>query len=296
MKTLKALTLFLLVILCALSPAQAEDGTEAGLYLWRLVNEARLDPLPVLANLGIEEGAARSSLGSEQWILDAGLPPLSWNSALGASAMGHGRDMIARVYYSYTSLDGRTVIDRMIAAGCEPLEYGETLGALFFSRFVEPLEAARVIFENWIRDELDPGRQGQRNIFNPDLTDFGVAFIGAQVHLGKDLPPNVYLAVADFASPVDGRPFVVGNVYEDPGGLRLFSPERGVAGLEVALIRASDGREILTTSTALGAYQVEAPSGVFLIEVRDATGVALSRKSGVGSGANTLIDLEITNN
>ena len=45
------------------------------------------------------------------------VPPLVWNDQLEISAMGHAADMSVQNYFSHTSLDGRTMQDRIRMAG-----------------------------------------------------------------------------------------------------------------------------------------------------------------------------------
>ncbi len=45
------------------------------------------------------------------------VPPLSWNSQLEEAAEGHARDMDRRNYFNHTSKDGRSIEDRIMAAG-----------------------------------------------------------------------------------------------------------------------------------------------------------------------------------
>lgn len=55
----------------------------------------------------------------------AGLPPASPNARLAAAAQAHADDMARQGYFSHQSLDGRSYIDRMRAAGhssCHPVE------------------------------------------------------------------------------------------------------------------------------------------------------------------------------
>lgn len=43
--------------------------------------------------------------------------PLVMNAALGSAARGHSEDMATANYFSHTSPDGRSFVDRMLAAG-----------------------------------------------------------------------------------------------------------------------------------------------------------------------------------
>jgi uncharacterized protein YkwD len=54
-------------------------------------------------------------------------PPLVWNSKLFSAAAGHSTDMAVQNYFSHTSLDGRTVGQRITNAGYIWSTYGENI-------------------------------------------------------------------------------------------------------------------------------------------------------------------------
>jgi uncharacterized protein YkwD len=56
-----------------------------------------------------------------------GLHPLSYDHQLATAARGHSEDMGLQDYFSHTSLDGRTVPDRITAAGYSYNTYGENI-------------------------------------------------------------------------------------------------------------------------------------------------------------------------
>ena len=65
------------VIFFAASAAIAADynNIEPSLYIWRLVNEARHDPVKTLLELGIDVDAVKARLGTESSILYRKFPP-----------------------------------------------------------------------------------------------------------------------------------------------------------------------------------------------------------------------------
>ena len=56
-----------------------------------------------------------------------GLHPLSYDHQLAAAARNHSEDMGLQDYFSHTSLDGRTVPERITAAGYAYNTYGENI-------------------------------------------------------------------------------------------------------------------------------------------------------------------------
>ena len=55
--------------------------------------------------------------------------PLAWNDKLTLAAEGHSQDMAAKNYFSHTSADGRTLADRVNAAGYAWSSLGENIAA-----------------------------------------------------------------------------------------------------------------------------------------------------------------------
>jgi len=287
---------FLIYFLLAFSmvPAvRAGDDPDASFYLWRLMNAARTRPLQTLARFEIDAQAAREALGAEGWILDQGLPPLAWNQNLFDSAWGHNQDMIDNLYYAYNSPDGTTVTERIAAAGYDALNTGESLGALLFDTYLEPMEAVDIIFTNMLKDELAPGNPLARNIFNPAFTEIGIALTAARLDLGDDLSTNAYVAVADFGQPLQPRAFLLGNVYHDPDGDGTMNPADAASGVNVVLRLLAPNIELEMPVGPLGAYQFELPAGFLLLEARNAAGQVVARRSVFRQENNQLVDLRV---
>lgn len=55
--------------------------------------------------------------------------PLTWNTQLAQAAAGHSTDMANNNYFSHTSLDGRTFLDRINATGYLGSYWGENIYA-----------------------------------------------------------------------------------------------------------------------------------------------------------------------
>ncbi len=298
MKNMKKLILIpfvLLIFLVLPKPGWCDEEENASLFLWHLINEARAHPKSTIELLGIDEAAARQALGDEQWVIDQGLPPLAWNDELTQAASGHGNDMIAHLYYSSAGLDGSTPGERMRAAGYDPVSEGETLGALSFSGFIGPMEAVKVVFGNWVRDELNPARQKDREIFNPDFQEMGGAFIGAVLHLGGNIPPNVYLAVAEFARPVESHPYLIGNVYRDLNHNGSMESNEAVVGATVVVGGIGSAGSAQVVSGAFGEYQADLPgSRLIIIDVAGDRGPLITGFLAAGGGSSSrLVDLSV---
>ena len=92
-----------------------------------------------------------------------GLHPLAYDYSLAAAARDHSEDMGVQDYFSHTSLDGRTVGDRITAAGYSYNTYGENIAA--------GQSTPEVVLNSWMSSS------GHRaNILNPNFCDIGVGY------------------------------------------------------------------------------------------------------------------------
>lgn len=55
--------------------------------------------------------------------------PLVWNAMLHQAATGHSQEMATKNHFSHTSLDGRTMLNRINATGYNPSAIGENIAA-----------------------------------------------------------------------------------------------------------------------------------------------------------------------
>lgn len=169
--------------------------------LLELINEARKDPLGMAESLGIARETVLQDLPELNAVLTEGLAPLKFNEKLYKAAAGHTEDMIANIYYSHNSLDGRTYGGRIRESGYLAAVCGESLGMVAFQNFMDTAEAVRTIFESIFLGELNPETTEDRNILNPDITEAGIAFGSGQFIAGGSIL-NAYLATLDFGKPV----------------------------------------------------------------------------------------------
>lgn len=93
----------------------------------------------------------------------AGCAALTPEAALAAAAQGHADDMSQRVYFSHTSLDGRSFDRRIQDAGYQGHEYGENIASGYPS--------ADEVQQAWM---TTPGHR--RNILDCSFKEIGVGF------------------------------------------------------------------------------------------------------------------------
>ena len=164
-----------------------------------LINDARQNPLATAEGLGLDPARVLQDFPELESILRDGLPPLDYSGELYAAAGVHTQDMLSSNYYAHTSPTGVTFSDRILASGYDADLTGESIGLLGFENFVSPTAAIQVLFKKVYLDELDPSRNTQRNILDPNLREAGVSIRGGSVQRA-DAFLNVYLLAVNFGS------------------------------------------------------------------------------------------------
>jgi uncharacterized protein YkwD len=106
--------------------------------------------------------AAGASCGTAGNFAPTGM--VAWNGLLTQAADGHSRDMATQNYFSHTSLDGRSMSDRIDATGYRWSRLGENIAAGYPS--------VDAVMNGWI------GSAGHcANLMNPSFTEVGVACV-----------------------------------------------------------------------------------------------------------------------
>ena len=89
---------------------------------------------------------------------------LTWNTLLTQAAAAHSTDMANNDYFSHTSLDGRTFVQRIVATGYQYTTLAENIAA--------GSGTIQAVMDMWL---ASPGHCA--NIMNASLTDFGGACV-----------------------------------------------------------------------------------------------------------------------
>jgi len=187
----------LLLGFCAGAHADESTPTAGESTLFELINQARENPLAMARLLGMNPEKILAGLPDMGDILMNGLSPLALSADLRAAAAARTAAMLEECCYSVESSDDRTLDRRIADAGYVAVETGESLGIVAFANFIEPEAAARLLFEQMFRDEVDPARTEPRNILNPDLDEIGIVLGTGTLTLGR-LSYNIYAVTCDF--------------------------------------------------------------------------------------------------
>jgi uncharacterized protein YkwD len=104
-------------------------------------------------------GATCGSLGSF-----ASAAPLRWNTLLAQASAAHSTDMAAMNYFSHTSLDGRSMSDRVNATGYAWASLGENIAAGY-----PDIDS---VIDGWMRSDGHCA-----NLMNPTFDEVGLACV-----------------------------------------------------------------------------------------------------------------------
>ncbi|HEU4411746.1 MAG TPA: CAP domain-containing protein [Polyangiaceae bacterium] len=91
----------------------------------------------------------------------AAAPALRWDDRLGRAAQSHSTDMATKNYFSHTSPDGRTFVDRVKAEGYTFSALGENIAA--------GQTTASQVVNAWLKSAGHC-----KNIMNPNFRDIGI--------------------------------------------------------------------------------------------------------------------------
>jgi hypothetical protein len=220
--------------LCSVTYADPGSLAEGEAILFELINQARENPRATAESLGIDPDGFIADLPEMEDIITSGPPPLTLNERLRAAAVIRAADTVAECCDGAESSDGRALARRIADEGYMAVETGETVGIIAFANFIEPAAAARLLFEEMFRGEMDAGRVEPRAILNPDLEEIGIVLGTGTLSLGR-LSYNLYAAACDFGTAADAP------------GLQLFNliNQARVSPLDTAVALGMDTESLL---------------------------------------------------
>ena len=117
----------------------------------------------MLARINLYRAAGASCRTAGQF---APTQPLVWNSLLLQAASGHSLDMATKNYFSHTSQDGRTMVDRINATGYVWSTIGENIAAGY--------PTVNAVVDGWMASDGHCA-----NLMNPNFKDVGVACVAS---------------------------------------------------------------------------------------------------------------------
>ncbi|MBI5557275.1 MAG: hypothetical protein HY885_06520 [Deltaproteobacteria bacterium] len=193
------ISLFVVVGLSAGIARAEEEACNPQALLLQMINDARENPEATLKLYGLDPKQMVKRIPAMADNIKNGMAPLYLVEKLNMAAEAHLADMKANNYYASESLDGRLPYDRLAAQGYLPVAVEESLAMLGFRNFVEPCQAARIIFSNMLRDEWAQTDMAELKILQPGLSDIGISFGTGTIRNGQFVY-NYYAAVCDIAA------------------------------------------------------------------------------------------------
>ncbi len=258
------------------TPADKEAMTgKMSSQLFNLINQARVKPLAVAMELGMDIDKILDE-GSPELVgmLENGLFPLCNSDKLNIAAKLHAQDMFERYYYNTVNPDGKTVNDRMTEQEYFPVAASEILEwAVFDNNNIEEIikDIFIKIFTKELHTEDDPD---SHILLNSAYNDIGIGIeLGfRETESGDRL---IFVVAIDFGGEENSKPCVEGLVYEDNNINGLYDP--GEESADIPVILAGPERYDLN-SDAYGRFQCTPDGpGTYLAIVRKGDMVLVSR-------------------
>ncbi len=122
---------------------------------------------------------------------------LTLESSFQTAAELHCSEMVENTYFSKISLDGTTFYDRLARAGAVSRYKNEKIGMIFFKGFINENKAAKILYQNMIRDEQD--ETAGRVMLSRDYQYAGISIQSAHWKTATD-EYNVYICVLSLGS------------------------------------------------------------------------------------------------
>lgn len=179
-------------------PALSSEVTLLQSQLLDQINWARANPTAAAKQVEIDAKTRFTDLPEWKAALENGMQSLKLSSHLTQTAATHLTEMLQANYYSKVALDGRTAEDRIKEDDYWPLSTGEMLGVVAFKNLMDIDTAVNILFANMLKEALNANNAQPGPLFDPNLTDVGLALATGKLSLGGTAR-NVYLLVCDFA-------------------------------------------------------------------------------------------------
>ncbi len=248
-------------------------------YMLELMNRMRENPaaeLPRLLNspdpdvqFALSYFKVNKQVLTQQWSTLTPAPPLAWSDALASASLDHSKLMLQDNQQSH-QLPGEPA----------PAARDANAGFIGSAGWENCFAYATSIFDcyaSWAIDWTNANSNGiqnppghRNNIMNASLRQVGIGVVdGPGTGNGTLVGP---LAVtADFGTPTNVTPYLLGVVFKDPQGYYLsgvnaeymFSQGEGLAG--VTLTIKGPGGTFTTTTAAAGGYQIQLPPGDYSV-------------------------------
>lgn len=254
--------------------------TEAESTLMVQINQARRFPLRVASVLDVSYADAVSAVPDLTDYLSGGLPALRMDSRLYWSASGHAWDMLEQDYLSVDSADGRTLKQRILAAGYPAGKVNEAIRVTATTEAADEMAVMIANLRRLLLREFDPDNTAVRSILNSSYTDAGPIVLGSTPEESSSEEGGLYdkyyirMQVCDYAaktSSTDTVGGVFGWGYVDENDNSLMDPGEETAEAAVAVMNSAGGLLMEAVTDSAGGFNVELPAGQYLVRMTAGT-------------------------
>ncbi len=270
--------------------------TDEEQYYLELINRARANPTaegirldattdPSVVSAYLYFHVDRTMMKAEFAALSV-RPPLAPNAQLTAAARAHTTDLYTNAFQGHVGTDGRTLGQRVTAAGYTWTSLGENVFS--YAAGVWPGHAGFEV--DWGGSVATGGMQsprGHRANIHGNFREVGIGVInGTNTANGNSVGPQ--LVTQDFGT--SSQVFVTGVAYYDLDGDNFYTPGEGVGGVTVDVAGAS----FHAVTANSGGYAVPIPSATAAREVTfTSSGVTATRQAACIATQNTKVDLQL---
>jgi uncharacterized protein YkwD len=286
------------LVLSAMPTAQEQ-------YMLELINEARTNPtaaaerieatlsentLDTLDHYNVDLNKALNQIAAAEE-----RAPVGWDPQLAEAADSHSKDLIKRNTQSHYGPNGETLSDRIEDAGYKSYDAAAE-NVMANSESVD--QAVQAFLIDW----NNPGLGHRKNILQPDasqpeFTEAGLAVVPmaakSNPFLGGSAQPRVMVTQV-FAAEKAADPKVLGVVYEDGNSDKFYTEGEGISGAKIKLVDTKTGDQYDATSWTAGGYQVEVPSGTYLVSA-EVEGKKVSSVRVDVADSNVKVDFDLSN-
>ncbi len=266
------------------------------LQIINLINQARANPRPVLAGLGISAGEADfpelAALFEK-----GGLPPLWFDPSLYRAADALVQDMFINNHFSVKTADGRTANKRARENNYRSEWIAETrVRKNTCEQQISPAETVEWLFRQLVARAFreDPS-QREQYLFSVQAADAGIRILaGTQPDYGWVCGENLHIMVADFGVlPEYADSALTGVVYADRNGNGIYDigEERAGVGITVKM-SGSGGKTMDVVSNPAGGYGIRLAPGRYRVSVDPETAEWV-RRIDVGEARNAWLPVAV---
>jgi hypothetical protein len=265
-------------------------------YMLELINMARTNPAEMASwlksNLDPNDMATINHYGVnlDQTLQDiANTPPvqpLAWNDTLAATALEQSQYEANNQVQTHQGPGEADLQQRLSDAGyTNPTVYGENSYA--YAQSVD--HAMKAFLIDW--GVSGSGHRGNILQMNtPDDKTYSEVGIGiVATNPGSQVGP--FVMTQDFGRPANFQPQVVGVVYDDQNGNRMYDVGEGEGGVTIVVDDANGNQVAEATTWDSGGYQIPLSPGSYKVTAVDNGQVVKSQDITIGSD-NVAVDFD----